>query len=101
MPEAINMAGAFAAGAALGLIYFSLLWLTVKRLPDAGNPALLMLGSFIVRTAGAVLGIFLVMDGSWQRAAACVLGFMIARKAATMRLKPQREIEKHMQSEAD
>lgn len=79
---------AVAAGAGLGLLYFGGLWLTVRRLPDFGRPALLFGASFAVRTALTLLGFYLVMDGSWERMLACLVGFIIARKVLTSRLQP-------------
>lgn len=80
---------ACAAGMGLGLFYFGGLWLTVRRLPDSGGPAL-VLGSFVGRTALTLLGFYFVMDGRWERMLACLAGFIIARQVLISRLRPDR-----------
>jgi F1F0 ATPase subunit 2 len=71
---------AFLAGLVLGLFYFGTLWLTVQRLVRVRRPGLLTLGGFFVRTGLTLLGFFIVMAGHWERAAACMAGFLIMRK---------------------
>lgn len=82
---------ALAAGAALGLVYFGGLWLTVRQLAGSGRPALLFGASLLVRTLLTVLGFYLVMDASLARVLACLLGFIIARQLLVSRLRPGRE----------
>ena len=68
-----------AIGAALGAFYFGGLWMTVRDLHAAARPALLLLGSFLVR-AGVVLVVFyFVANGRWERFAALIAGFLLAR----------------------
>lgn len=81
---------AFAAGLGLGLFYFGGLWLTVRRLPASRYPVPLLLISFAGRTAAAVVGFYFVMDGRWERALACLVGFLVARIVLTARLRPDR-----------
>lgn len=81
---------ALAAGLALGLFYFGGLWLTVRRLPGARRPTLLFVASFVGRTALTLLGFYLIMDGSWDRMLACLLGVIIARQVLVFRLRPDR-----------
>jgi F1F0 ATPase subunit 2 len=80
-----------AAGAGLGIFYFGGLWLTVRRLPNSGRPALLFLGSFAGRTTLALLGFYLVMDGRWERMLACLAGFIVVRQFLISRLRPEWE----------
>lgn len=77
---------ALATGFLLGLFYFSGLWLTVRRVPMTKRPASLLLGSFLIRTAVVVLGFYLAMNGSWERAAFCMVGFLFARSLMIRRL---------------
>lgn len=81
---------AFAAGLAFGLFFFGGLWLTVRRLPASRCPVLLLLASFAIRTAVAVVGFYFVMGGRWERALACLVGFLIMRFVLTARLRPDR-----------
>jgi len=50
-----------AAGALFGIFYFHGFWLTLKRLPNTCQPVLLIMGSFLVRTALCVMGFYLVV----------------------------------------
>ncbi|NLX19898.1 MAG: ATP synthase subunit I [Desulfobulbus sp.] len=81
---------AMVAGLGLGLFYFGGLWLTVQRLGRVHNPTLLFTLSFVVRTALAVTGMYLVMDGSWQRMLACLAGFIVVRQVMLSCLRPDR-----------
>jgi F1F0 ATPase subunit 2 len=74
---------AFGAGGGLSLLYFGGLWLTVQRaVDDATRPTLLLLGSFVGRTALVLLGFHLVivlMDDQWTLLVASLLGFIAGR----------------------
>jgi len=76
------------AGLVLGLVYFGGLWLTVRGVTTTRRPVLLFAASFIGRTALVVAGMYLVMDGSWQRMLACLAGFVIVRQVMVSRLRP-------------
>jgi F1F0 ATPase subunit 2 len=75
----------FWGGAALivgfltGLFYFGGLWWTVERVGAAQSPGLLLLASFTVRTAVAILAFYLIMGGEWTRLLIALAGFFIAR----------------------
>lgn len=79
---------AFLAGVAVGLFYFWLLWRTVRRIPHSRHPAVLVLGSFVVRIGIALAAFFLVMHGHWERMAACLLGFLLVRHLMIARIRP-------------
>jgi len=85
-----EIAVCFLAGAALGTIYFTGLWWTVRKVPSAQNPALLSLGSFLLRTALVLGGFYSVMGGQWQRLMVCLLGFLAARVVLVRRLRAGR-----------
>lgn len=72
-------------GIGLGLFYFGGLWFTVQRLPTIRHPALLMLGSFFVRTLVALWGFYVVMSGSWARLLICLAGFLTIRTVLASR----------------
>ncbi len=81
---------AFTAGAALGAVYFTALWHTVRQLPSAKSPARLLLISYILRVAAVLGGFYLVMGaGHWERLIAATLGFVMVRKIMAYRLGPQ------------
>ena len=64
--------------------------LTVRQIGRMRSPVLLFAASFMVRTALVVVGMYLVMDGSWQRMLACLAGFIIVRQVMVSRLQPGR-----------
>jgi F1F0 ATPase subunit 2 len=68
-----------AGGAALGVLYFGGLWLTVRRLPASEHPATLLLGSFVVRAALAVGGFFLLLSDEPLRLAVALGAFLVVR----------------------
>ncbi|MRR08237.1 MAG: ATP synthase subunit I [Deltaproteobacteria bacterium] len=78
------------AGLLLGLFYFGGLWLTVRKLPGSGNPGILVLGSFVVRLLVTLCGMYLVMDGEWERLVTCLAGFLLMRIVLTGLLGPAR-----------
>jgi F1F0 ATPase subunit 2 len=69
----------FVLGGMIGWVYFSGLWETVRRLPEAKNPQGLMILSFAARTIFALGGFFILTDGQWERMAASVAGFFIVK----------------------
>ncbi|MFH1080183.1 MAG: ATP synthase subunit I [Pseudomonadota bacterium] len=66
-------------GSLIGWVYFWGLWETVQRLPEVKNPHGLMMLSFAARTIFALGGFFILTDGQWERIAASVAGFFIAK----------------------
>jgi F1F0 ATPase subunit 2 len=77
---------AFTAGLVLGAFYFVALWRTVKRLPETPHPVRLMLGSFALRMAVALVGFYIVMSGHWERLAMALMGFIFMKVILTRRL---------------
>jgi F1F0 ATPase subunit 2 len=70
--------GALLAGLSLGGIFYGGLWLTIRRLSSI-TLGLRLVGSFLLRTAIVLAGIYFVFAGSWPRLAACLIGFAMAR----------------------
>lgn len=68
---------------ALGAAYAALLWLSVRRFVHARRPALGLVAGSAMRIALVLGGFYLVMDGQWERLAACFAGFLLVRVAAT------------------
>lgn len=81
----LSLGLALLVGIGLGLFYFGGLWLTVQRLPTIRHPALLMLGSFLMRTLAALSGFYVVMNGSWARLLICLAGFLTIRTVLASR----------------
>lgn len=90
--SAAALAGAAAGGALIGLLYFGALWWTVRRLHSAQFPAVLMVGSFLLRAAVAAAGIVFVARGEWLALVAALTGFLVGRTILTRAVgKPLRE----------
>ncbi|MDB5240700.1 MAG: hypothetical protein JWP57_1325 [Spirosoma sp.] len=79
MNETARMLVALVAGLGLGMLFFYGLWLTVQRTLTARNPALWMLGSFLLRVSIVVAGFYYVAQGNWRHLFSCLLGFVAAR----------------------
>lgn len=70
---------AFLVGIGTGIVYFGGLWWTVRQLPFVRQPALLMLGSFFVRTGISLTAFYLASGGHWERILVSLLGFIVMR----------------------
>jgi len=93
MNEVLTLALALAllVGLLLGAIFFGGLWWTVRKGVSSQRPALLFLGSLLLRTGIVIAGFYVVSDGHWQRLLACLLGFAIARLIVTRLAGPPLE----------
>ncbi|MDB6085057.1 MAG: hypothetical protein JWN43_2938 [Gammaproteobacteria bacterium] len=72
----------FIAGLLIGAIFYGGLWWTVRRI-CAKAAGLWLAGSFLVRTMVALAAFYAVARGTWYDAAACLVGFVVARIAVT------------------
>jgi len=70
-------------GVVLGYVYFGGLWLTIRKLQTAKNPAFLAVMSFNARLVLTMLGFFFVWQAGgrpdWLRLLSAVAGFLVAR----------------------
>jgi len=74
---------AFVAGAAIGVVYFAVLWATVRRVMTSSRPNALLLTSATLRIGLLLAGWYWVADGRWDGLLACLLGFIGVRLVAT------------------
>jgi F1F0 ATPase subunit 2 len=100
MNETLIRIMAGAAGAALGVIFFGGLWLTVRRGVSSVRPALWFLGSMVLRTSVTLAGFYFVAGGRWQRLVACLVGFIVARFVVMWLLRPSGENQTRATREA-
>jgi F1F0 ATPase subunit 2 len=70
---------ALVGGLALGLLFFGGLYVSVDRLNTVRYPALMMLGSTVIRMAVLLAGVFLLMQGEVRNAAAALAGVVVAK----------------------
>jgi len=83
MTELLPLALAGTAGVTLGVMFFGGLWWTVGKGLASGRTALWFFGSLLVRTGITLAGFYFVSGGQWDRMAACLAGFLLARMAVT------------------
>jgi len=100
MNEALTLALAGLAGAALGAFFFGGLWWTVRRGVSSGHPALWFLGSGLLRMGITLAGFYFVSGGQWKRLVACLVGFILARLAVMWLIRPSGENHHHPKPEA-
>ena len=89
MSDAVGLVAALAAGAALGVAFFGGLWLTVRKARQSRRPALLLAGSFVLRMALLLGGLYLIGAHDWRRLLAAAAGIALARTILVRRLGPQ------------
>jgi F1F0 ATPase subunit 2 len=86
---AVSIFSRLLAGAALGVFFYTGLWVTVHGLLTTRHPTLLTLGSFWIRTLVVLASFLFLMRGRWQYALTCVAGFMMGRVAVSKSLRVQ------------
>ena len=86
--NALYLVMAFLVGMGTGIAYFGGLWWTVRQLPLVRQPALLTLGSFLVRTGISLTAFYVASGGHWERILICLLGFIIIRGFLVRRVRP-------------
>lgn len=74
-------------GLVAGVIFFGGLWITVRKLPSTSYPALWALVSFSIRLLMVVIGFYLVVGNSWEKALWMLLGFITIRMVSIYLVK--------------
>ncbi|WP_313952601.1 ATP synthase subunit I [Accumulibacter sp.] len=87
------------AGFALGVVFFGGLWWTVQKAVSSRRPALLFLGSLLLRMSLALAGFYAVGHSDWQRLLACLFGFVVVRFVAVRLTRPPVKGENHRTQE--
>ena len=83
----LYLAMAFLVGMGTGIVYFGGLWWTVRQLPFVRQPALLTMGSFLVRTGISLTAFYLASEGHWERILISLLGFIVMRGLLVRRVQ--------------
>jgi F1F0 ATPase subunit 2 len=78
LSEALTLAWVCLAGGALGAMFFGGLWWTVRKGVSAKQPAVWFLGSLLLRTSIAMVGMYLLSRHHAARLPPCLLGFALA-----------------------
>lgn len=79
MSDLLHLILAVLAGVGLGVVFFGGLWWTVRQGISSGQPARWLLVGGVLRMGIVLAGFYFVTGGSWQRAVACLAGFIVAR----------------------
>jgi F1F0 ATPase subunit 2 len=80
-----------AVGLGTGLLYFSGLWWTVRRLANSRRPAAWSLASFLLRSIFVLAVFYISTQGRWDRLLACLVGFTAARAWLLRRWRPRKD----------
>lgn len=90
MNDAPALILSFLGGAALGAMYFTVLWFTVRDLAEQSHPQRRLLVSLVLRMLLLLGGIYLIMgDGHWERAVSALAGFIVVRLVTVNRIERQ------------
>jgi F1F0 ATPase subunit 2 len=68
-------------GVAVGVFFYGGLWFTVNHLAGSRYRALLLVGSFGIRTLVVLSGFLLLFESRWDYALLCLIGFTMGRLA--------------------
>ena len=83
MNNMLTLTFAWLSGGVLGTIFFGGLWLTIRKATASQRPTLWFSLSLLLRMGIAIAGFYVVGQGHWERLAACLLGFIMARLVVT------------------
>ena len=83
MSEVLKVGVATLGGLALGAFFFIGLWWTVRRGVASAQPAVIFLGSMLLRTLVVLVGFYFLSGGDWRNLAGSLVGFILARLLVT------------------
>ncbi len=79
MNEGLSLIVPFLAGLALGAIFFSSLWWSVKKVVSSTHPIFWFVSLLLLRMSVTLAGFYWATSGQWKRLVACLAGFILAR----------------------
>lgn len=79
----------FLVGGVAGSLYFGGLWYTVRQLPTTSRPALLLLGSFLLRLTLLLGALHLLTSAHWSYLLSALVGLLLARTLLIRRWGPK------------
>lgn len=91
--NAVLLVFAVAGGIAAGIVFFGGLWWTVQRIPNAKSPALLLLGSSVIRLLLAMVIFYAVMTvgGHMMYLIVAMVAFIAVRTVMVNVIRPRGE----------
>ncbi|WP_282143301.1 ATP synthase subunit I [Cellulophaga baltica] len=93
MSDLISILLGFFGGTAIGALFFGGLWFTTKKMLTSKWPALMYLGSLILRVGFTLLGFYYIGQDNWKIILIGLLGFIsmrfiVLRMTRTENLEP-------------
>ncbi len=82
----------FLVGSVTGILYFGGLWYTVRQLPSANRPTLLLIGSFALRLGLLLTAVYLLASAHWSHLLSALVGILLARTLLIRRLGPGKRV---------
>lgn len=79
MSTMIELIPAFVMGMLVGALHLAGLWFTVQALARVSRPGLLIATSMILRVAIVTAGLYVIMDGHWDKLLAAAAGVTLLR----------------------
>ncbi|HRQ40485.1 MAG TPA: ATP synthase subunit I [Chloroflexota bacterium] len=79
----------FFVGGVAGSLYFGGLWYTVRQLPTTNRPALLLIGSFLLRLVLLLATLYLLTSAHWSYLLSALVGLLLARTLLIRRWGPE------------
>ena len=101
MNNLLPLTFAFLAGIPIGAFFFGGLWWTVKKGVTSRKPVLWFFGSLMIRIGVTIAGFYVMANGHWERAVACLAGFLIARSIVMRITKPTSANQVHLAKEVN
>ncbi len=95
MNDPLSLLLSFVAGLLFGVVFYGGLWWTIRKGLSSRRPALLFLGSAVLRMSVVMAGFYFVSNGLWQHLLACLMGFIIARLAVTWLTRSKQKEDRH------
>ena len=100
MNDTLTLALGWAAGAALGAIFFGGLWWTVRKGLSSKQPAYWFSVSLLLRMSITLAGFYFVGRGNWKRLLLSLLGFAMARLVLNWLIRQSPDSRTHPAKEA-
>lgn len=84
--EWVLLGGMFLCGAALGIVFYGGLWMTLSHLPDTRSPGLVSALSLLLRLGITLAGLYGLTGGHWPSLLAALSGFVLTGRFLVRRL---------------
>lgn len=87
---------ALVAGVGLAIFFYAGLYITLRYSLLSKHSALWISASFLLRMAITMAGFYLIANGDWQRAIACLASFIVAGKLVQLSALKTQAVDKKL-----